>query len=269
MSTASQQPQVDQKTMSFWEHLDELRRRIILSASAFALGAGVSWYYRERILEWISYPFVQAWKSGHLGGRASLHFAAPAALFMAYVKLALLGGFVLALPFMLYQLWAFVAPGLYAREKRFALPFVLASTGLFALGGLFGFTVAFPVAFRYLLGLSGPVGDTFAVTPTVMVSDYLDFVTHLLLVFGVVFELPVLAFFLSVAGIVTHRHLLRFARYFVVVAFVLGAIFSPPDIASQLLVAVPLCLLYGVSVGIAYVFGRPRRPSPEPESSAG
>ncbi len=264
MSAAS-----DEKTMSFWDHLDELRRRIIVMALAFLVGSGISWYHRERILEWISYPFVQAWKSGHVPGRAALHFAAPAALFMAYVKLALLGGFVLALPFMLHQLWAFVAPGLYAREKRFALPFVLASTGLFALGGLFGFTVAFPVAFRYLLGLSGPVGDTFAVTPTVMVSDYLDFVTHLLLVFGLVFELPVLVFFLSVAGLVTHRHMLRFARYFVVVAFVLGAIFSPPDIASQLLVAVPLCLLYGVSIGIAYLFGRPRPPKATPEGPAG
>ena len=251
----------EDKTMSFWDHLDELRRRIISMALAFAVGGGVSWYYRERILEWISYPFIQAWKSGHLKGEAQLHFAAPAALFMAYVKLAVLGGFVLALPFILYQVWAFVAPGLYAREKRFAVPFVLASTGLFAVGGLFGFTVAFPVAFRYLLGLSGPVGDAFAVTPTVMVSDYLDFVTHLLLVFGIVFELPVLVFFLSIAGVVTHRHMLRFARYFVVLAFVVGAIFSPPDIASQLLVAVPLCLLYGLSIGIAYLFGRERKPS--------
>jgi sec-independent protein translocase protein TatC len=258
-----------QKTMSFWEHLDELRRRLILMALAFAAGAGVSWYFRERILAWISYPFIQAWNAGHLAGRAQLHFAAPAALFMAYVKLALLGGFVLALPFMLYQAWAFVAPGLYAREKRFGVPFVLASTGLFALGGLFGFTIAFPVAFRYLLGLSGPVGDAFAVTPTVMVSDYLDFVTHLLLVFGLVFELPVLVFFLSIAGVVTHRHLIRFARYFVVLAFVLGAIFSPPDIASQLLVAVPLCLLYGVSIGIAYVFGKKPRDPPEDQSPAG
>jgi sec-independent protein translocase protein TatC len=233
-------------------------------ALAFAAGAGVSWYRRERILEWISYPFIQAWKSGHLKGEAQLHFAAPAALFMAYIKLALLGGFVLALPFILYQVWAFVAPGLYAREKRFAVPFVLASTGLFAAGGLFGFTVAFPVAFRYLLGLSGPVGEAFAVTPTVMVSDYLDFVTHLLLVFGIVFELPVLVFFLSIAGVVTHRHMLRFARYFVVLAFVVGAIFSPPDIASQLLVAVPLCLLYGLSIGIAYLFGRERKPSDPP-----
>jgi len=259
------------KTMSFWEHLDELRRRIIAMALAFATGAGVSWYYRETILEWISYPFIQAWKNGHLKGQAQLHFAAPAALFMAYIKLALLGGFVLALPFILYHLWAFVAPGLYAREKRFAVPFVLASTGLFAMGGLFGFTVAFPVAFRYLLGLSGPVGNTFAVTPTVMVSDYLDFVTHLLVVFGVVFELPVLVFFLSIAGVVTHRHMLKFARYFIVLAFVIGAIFSPPDIASQLLVAVPLCLLYGVSIGIAYVFGRERKtgPSPGGQSPAG
>jgi sec-independent protein translocase protein TatC len=259
------------KTMSFWEHLDELRSRMIRMVLAFTAGAGVSWAYREQILAWVSYPFVQAWKSGRLGAQASLHFAAPADLFMAYLKLSLLGGFVLALPLILQQVWAFVAPGLYAREKRYAVPFVLTSTLLFAVGGGFGFMVAFPVAFTYLLGLSGPVSEGFAVIPTVMVTDYLDFVVRLLLVFGAIFELPVLVFFLALAGLVTHQDLLRFWRYFVVIAFVFGAIFSPPDIASQLLVAVPLCLLYGVSIGVAYVFGRERQPprAPQPPTPAG
>jgi sec-independent protein translocase protein TatC len=175
---------------------------------------------------------------------------------------------VLALPFILYQVWAFVAPGLYAREKRFAVPFVLASTALFAVGGLFGFTIAFPTAFTFLLGLSSPSGGALAVTPTVMVGDYLDFVTYLLLIFGIIFELPVLVFFLSIAGVLTHRHMVKFARYFVVLAFIIGAIFSPPDIASQLLVAVPLCVLYGLSIGIAYVFGRERRKGPSPDEGS-
>jgi sec-independent protein translocase protein TatC len=249
-------------TMTFWEHLAELRSRLIRMALAFTVGAAVAWFYRQALLGWLTEPFTSAWQSGKVEGSASLHFAAPAALFVAYVKLALLGGLVLALPVILYQLWMFVSPGLYAREKRIAIPFVVVSCLLFASGGYFGYRVAFPIAFRYLLSFSGPVGaEGFEVTPTVMIGEYLDFVSRMLLAFGTTFELPVVVFFLSISGVITHRHLIKFARYFVVVAFILAAIITPPDITSQFLLAVPLCILYGVSIGIAYVFGR--KPKPE------
>ena len=246
--------------MTFWEHLAELRSRLIRMALAFTVGAAVAWFYRESLLLWLTRPFVQAWNSGQVAGAASLHFQAPAALFVSYVKLALLGGLVLALPIMLYQVWMFVSPGLYSRERHYAVPFVLVSCLLFVGGGYFGWKVAFPIAFRFLLTLSGPVGaDGFAVTPTVMIGDYIEFVTRMLLAFGAAFELPVLIFFLSLAGIVTHRHLIRFARYFVVVAFVVSAMITPPDVTSQFLLAVPLCILYGASIGIAFLCGRRRR----------
>ena len=257
-SQAQMSEDPEKHAMTFWEHLDELRSRLIRMLLAFAVGGVVCWIYREPLLNWMTTPFVKAWNEGHIAGKAALHFPAPAALFMEYLKLAVLGGLVLALPIMLYQFWAFIAPGLYSKEKRLAIPFVVTSCLLFAGGGWFGWRVAFPIAFQYLLGFSGTVGGL-EVTPTVMIGDYLEFVTRMLLAFGVVFELPVLAFFLSIAGIVTHRHLIKFARYFIVIAFVIAAVITPPDVTSQLLLAIPLCLLYGVSIGAAWLFGR-RKP---------
>jgi sec-independent protein translocase protein TatC len=254
-------------TMTFWEHLDELRMRLIKAAIAFLVGSTVAWFFRERLLELLTAPFLGAWKTGAIPGAAALHFPAPASLFFAYVKLSVLGGLLMALPIILYQLWAFIAPGLYAREKKLALPFVFFSCLLFAAGGYFGWRVAFPAAFQWLLEFSGPVGGL-EVKPTVMIEDYLDLVTRMLLAFGIAFELPMLVFFLSVAGIVTHRHLIRFARYFVVIAFVVGAFLTPPDVISQLLLAGPLIVLYGLSVGIAYVFGRQRKLEEEAKRTA-
>jgi sec-independent protein translocase protein TatC len=224
-------------------------------AIAFAAG-GAGWHVRETILVWLTAPFVTAWNTSKVGGQASLHFPAPQALFVAYVKLAVLGGFVFSLPILLYQLWAFISPGLYSREKRFAIPFVVSSCGLFVLGAWFGWRFAFPAAFQYLLSFSGPVGSAITIQPSVMIDEYIAFVSQMLLAFGAVFELPVLVFFLSVAGIITHHTLIRFARVFIVVAFVIAAVITPPDPLSQLILAVPLCFLYFFSIGIAYVFGR-------------
>lgn len=255
----SQDP--DEPAMTFWEHLEELRSRILRMALAFAVGGVIAWIYREWLLDWLTRPFVEAWQHGKLGGKAALHFPAPASLFIEYVRLAVLGGFVLALPVILYQLWAFIAPGLYTREKRLAVPFVISSCLLFAGGGYFGWKIAFPVAFEYLLSFSGPVGNRgFQVEPTVMVSDYVEFVSRMLLAFGGVFELPVLVFFLSIAGVINHTHMIRFARYFIIIAFAIAAVLTPPDVASQFLLAIPLCALYGLSIGIAWIFGK--KPGP-------
>lgn len=256
----------DGATMTFWEHLEELRSRLIRMLIAFGIASAIAWVFRERLLLWITEPFIRAWREGALPGEPALHFASPAALFVTYVTLAMLGGGVLALPFLLYQIWAFVAPGLHSHEKRYALPFVIASTGLFAGGGYFGYRFAFPKAFAFLLADSGDVaGGTFQVVPTVMVGDYISFVGQLLLAFGVVFELPVLVFFLAVAKVIDHRHLIRYWRHFLVLAFVAGAVLTPPDPASQFILALPLVTLYGVSIGIAYVFGRqPPTPASRP-----
>jgi sec-independent protein translocase protein TatC len=244
-------------TMTFWEHLEELRSRLIKCIVAVAIGVAVAWLYKQPLLAWLTRPFVLAWQSDQLGAKATLHFGSPAALFMAYVKLSFIGGCVFALPVVLYQLWSFIAPGLYSREKRLAIPFVVSSCGLFAAGGWFGWRVAFPVAFRYLLGFSGQVSDSaLSLTPTVMIDDYLSFVGRMLIAFGLVFELPIVVFFLTVAGLINHHHLIRYARHFIVVAFLVAAIVTPPDVVSQLLLAIPLCVLYAVSIAVAWAVSR-------------
>ncbi|HEX6273215.1 MAG TPA: twin-arginine translocase subunit TatC [Polyangiaceae bacterium] len=248
-SKAPGQEDPDRHQMTIWEHLDELRSRIVKMLIAFLLGAILAWTYKEELLALLTEPFLKA------GGK-DLGFMAPAAAFMAYVRLSVIAGVVFALPIMLWQIWAFVAPGLYSREKRLAIPFVVSSCGLFAAGGYFGWKVAFPVAFKFLLSFEGPLKNKIEVKANVMVPEYLEFVQNMLLAFGLMAELPVLVFFLSVAGLVNHKHLIKFFRYFIVIAFVIAAVVTPPDPLSQLLLAVPLVLLYGVSIGVAFVFAR-------------
>jgi sec-independent protein translocase protein TatC len=250
----------DDGSMTLWEHLEELRGRIVRMAIAFLIGAIACWIYKEAIFSWLTEPFVNAWKASVLtqtGKEPTITFGSPAALFISYVRLSALSGFVFALPFILYQVWAFVAPGLYSREKRFALPFVFSSCGLFALGGYFGWAVAFPAAFQFLLGMAKPL-DHLKIEPTIMVGEYIEFVTRMFLAFGAAAELPVLSFFLTVAGVVTHRELIKFFRYFIVVAFIIAAIVTPPDPLSQILLAVPLIGLYGIGIAVSWVFTRSR-----------
>lgn len=248
------------KPMTFWEHLDELRRRLIWSVGAFVVGCIAAWEYHERILAVLVAPYADAWRSNGLRGDPTLHFAAPAAAFVAYFKLAMIGGAALAAPFIFYQLWAFVAPGLYAREKKYVIPFVVLSTGLFVGGGYFGWRAAFPISFKYFLSLSGTVGAATAehvsVTPTVMMGEYIEFCSQMLLGFGLIFELPMLLLFLAIAGLINYLTLVRYWRWFVLVAFVVAAILTPPDVASQLTMAIPMCLLYGISIGLVWLFGK-------------
>jgi sec-independent protein translocase protein TatC len=253
--------------MTLWEHLDELRGRLIKMILAFVLGGIVAWTKKELLLQIITLPFVEAWKKGKHVGNAALHFPAPAALFVAYVRLAALAGIVFALPLILWQIWAFIAPGLYSKEKRYALPFVMSSCLLFAGGAYFGWKVAFPLAFQFLLNMGDHVGEL-DVRPTVMISEYMDFVTRMLLAFGGAAELPILAFFLSVAGLITYKHMIKFFRYFLVVDFIVAAVITPPDVMSQLMLAIPLALLYVLSIGVAWIFGRRPPPADAPPTDA-
>jgi sec-independent protein translocase protein TatC len=245
-------------TMTFWEHLDELRKRLTWSVLAFIVCCIVAWEFRERMLGMLTKPYVDAWIAQKVPGSPSLHFGAPAAAFMAYLELSLLGGLGLAAPIVFYQLWSFVAPGLYAREKKFVVPFVVLSSGLFVGGGWFGWRTAFPVTFDYFLGLSGTLeGQGISIVPTVMMGEYIDFSVRMLIAFGLIFELPLFLTFLALAGIVNYLHLIRFFRWFVLVAVAAGAVLTPGDaISLQLLMTAPLCGLYLLSVALAYLFGK-------------
>jgi sec-independent protein translocase protein TatC len=247
--------------MTIWEHLDELRSRLIKAILAYVGGATGAWSYREPILAWLWKPFADSWRAAGIKGDPALNFAAPSDIFKAYFKLSLMGGLLISAPVIFYQLWAYIAPGLYKKEKRLVIPFVFFSTLLFVGGGLFGWRVAFPITFQYFLGLVGNDPTVIDIRPVVMMPEYLDFVSQMLLAFGIVFELPLFILFLSIVGIVNYLQLLRFSRWFVLVAFTIGAIVTPPDMSSQIAMSVPLVLLYFVSIGLAYLFGK--RPSKE------
>lgn len=251
--------------MTLWEHLDELRGRLIKMILAFVVGGIAAWTQKDRLIIIITQPFIEAWKQGGHETGAKLVYLAPASRFIAEIRIAMIAGLIFALPIMLWQLWAFIAPGLYSKEKRYAAPFVIVSCGLFAGGGYFGWKFAFPLAFKFLLGMGDKVGEL-SVEATITINDYLEFVSRMLIAFGVAAELPVLVFFLSVAGLITYRHMLKFFRYFLVLDFIVAAVITPPDMMSQLLLAIPLALLYGVSIIVAWIFGR--RPTPEPPPAA-
>ena len=257
---ASPDPAEVEHKMTIWEHLDELRSRLVKALIAYIVGASVAWSYREPILAWLWKPFADSWRATGIKDDPALNFAAPSDIFKAYFKLSLMGGLLIAAPVIFYQLWSYVAPGLYKKEKKIVIPFVFFSTVLFVGGGLFGWRVAFPITFEYFLGLVGN-DPTTVIRPVVMMPEYLDFVSQMLLAFGIVFELPLLILFLSIAGVVNYLQLLRFARWFVLVAFAIGAVVTPPDMGSQIAMSVPLILLYMVSIGLAYLFGK--RPSKE------
>jgi len=247
--------------MTFWEHLDELRKRLTVSVLVLIVAAFGAFAYAPKLLAILTIPFHVAWKANNLAGEGTMHFSSPAGAVVAYIKLSMVAGLVAAAPVIFYQLWAFVAPGLYAKEKRFVIPFVLLSTLLFVGGGAFAFYAAFPMTFNYFLSLAGPLGTGVTITPTVMMGEYIDFALQMILAFGIIFELPLLILFMSLAGIVNYLQLIRFGRWFVLLAFIFAAIFTPPDMTSQIVMAVPMVVLYGVSIVLAFLFGK--KPTPE------
>lgn len=254
--TPKDMPEQD-RPMTFWEHLEELRKRVVYSVVALIVACFAAWEVREPVLDALTKPFIAAWKDQKIPGEPNLNFSAPGAGFSANLQVAILIGIALAAPVIFYQLWAFIAPGLYAKEKKFVIPFVTLSTLLFVGGGYFGWLTAFPIAFDYFLSFSGSLGTGgLLITPTIMLDQYLDFVVQMLLAFGIIFELPLFLLFLSIAGIVNYLHLIKFGRWFILLAFVVAGVLTPPDVTSQLIMGVPLIALYVVSIGLAYVFGK-------------
>lgn len=283
---------MDEKRMSFGGHLDELRVRIMRAGMAVLAGMVIGWNYREPLFSFLLRPLEVAWfcqsrglndvrqpvrwmldhrafeqaRSAVLALPASqqgippeptVHFPDPTSAFVAYLKIAAIGGTVLALPVVFWQLWSFIAPGLYPKEKKLIVPFVVLATTIFVGGMLFGYHFVFPVAYQWMLSFAGTVATSHVkVTPTIMMEDYLSFSAQMLFAFGVVFVLPLLVFFLSLAGLVTWRQLLGFGRYFTVISFILAAILTPStDVYSQVMLALPLVGLYYIAVVLAYFFG--------------
>lgn len=237
--------------MGFFDHLGELRTRLIRALLGMIPGVAVAWLFKEWLLDFLVAPLLTAWRKRDLG-EPSIHFANPIDPFVAYLKIALVVGVVVSAPWIFWQVWQFVAPGLYKRERRLAIPFVLASTVCFAGGAFFGYAVVFPLGFETFLGFAGKLpSEGMSIQPTIMINEYLNFSTRMLLAFGIVFEVPVVVTFLAAAEIVTWRELLRFSRWWVLCATLLSALLTPPDVGSQMLMIAPLVLLYLLSVGLA------------------
>jgi len=243
--------------MSFLEHLDELRTRLTVSALALLVGFLIAFAFSSYVFAFIMKPLQAALPPG-----GKLIYTEPAEAFLLYLKISALAGAVIAAPVVIWQLWLFIAPGLYANEKRYAVPFVALSSAFFVGGALFSHYLVFPFAWRFFAGFSS---DYVQFMPSI--APTFSMYAKMMLAMGAVFQMPTLVFFLARMGVVTARLLLRQAKYAILVIFIVAAIITPgPDVVSQLLVAGPMVLLYGASILIAWVFGRARTDEPVSET---
>ena len=235
--------------MPLTAHLEELRWRIVRALVALAIAFGGCYWFAEELFAFLLLPLAQL-----RPGETTVIGTGVAEAFFTKLKVSFIAAIFFASPVIFHQAWRFVAPGLYETERRLALPFAAAASFFFVLGAGFCYALVFPVGFRFFLDEYVSIG----VAPQLRISEYLSFTSRMLLAFGVTFELPVIAFFLARLGVLTHRHLIGWMRYAILVVFIAAAILTPgPDIASQLLMAAPLLVLYGISIGVAY-FAAPR-----------
>ena len=233
------------KEMSFFGHLADLRRVIIQSLIALSGLSIACWFFSAQILDLLVEDLPVD----------SLYFTSPLEAFMIRMKVSLVLGVMLAFPFILFKVWSFVVPGLFLHERRRVYPLMIASTVLFYTGVLFCYVILIPIVLRFLVGFG-----TDYISPLLSVSAYFGFVARLSFVFGVVFQIPIVVLVLSALGLVTPRFLLKQWRYGVVTIFLGSAILTPPDAISLMLMAVPILLLYILSILVAFVTVRKKRP---------
>lgn len=236
--------------MSFLEHLDELRKRLVGSVAVVGIGFLIALGFINPIFEFIMRPLYEKLPPG-----SSLIYTEPTEAFMLKLKIAALAGVIIAVPFVMWQVWLFISPGLYRHERRFALPFILMSTLFFAGGALFSHYVVFPWAWVFLAGFST---DYMLFMPKI--ASVFSLYAKMILAFGVIFEMPTVVLFLSRMGLVTAGFLLRHIKYAVLIIFVAAAILTPTgDVVTQSLMAGPMFALYLLSILIAWVFGKRRK----------
>jgi sec-independent protein translocase protein TatC len=244
--------------MSFLEHLEELRVRLVHAMVALVAGFGVCWYFHEKLFYFLTQPLRRAYPS------VEFIFTSPTEALMLHMKMSFFVGIFVAAPYLLYQVWAFVSPGLYPHEKSYAVPFIVAGTLFFLGGAAFGHYFLFPLTFRFMVSFGGP-GMKFMPK----VGEYYTFYSWFLLGLGLVFQLPVVVFIVSRIGLVTPRFLMRNFKYAILIAFFVSAIITPtPDVVTQSLLALPMLGLYLLGVGVAWLFGKPRRAVAEVQAEA-
>ena len=237
---------MDEKKIPLTAHLQELRKRLILSFIAVGVGFVLCYALADTLFNILAFPLLKVMPAG-----GTLVFTSVAEAFFTYMKVAFIAGLILASPFVLYQVWAFIAPGLYRNEKRYVVPFVFLGSFFFALGILFGYFVAIPIGFKFLLGYA-----TDFIKPMPSMKEYLSFSIKFLLAFGLVFEFPVVLLLLSKIGLVDAKKLARQRKYAILLIFVFAAVMTPPDFISQVLMALPLMGLYELSIILSKFFGK-------------
>ena len=235
-ATAEKTPNQD-NDMSLIQHISELRFRVTRAAYGIFAGMAACWGFSDQIFNFVRQPIQQYL----IGG--GLVFTAPMDKFMAHIKLAFVAGLLLSSPFWLYQLWSFIAPALYRKEKKMAAGFIFFGTLQFLMGLLFSYFIVLPMAFKFLMSFGGDIDK-----PMITIDHYLGFVTQTAVVFGLCFQMPVIISFLGLIGVVSQRFLREKRRYAVVGISVLSAIAAPPDALSMILLLVPMWLLYEVAI---------------------
>jgi sec-independent protein translocase protein TatC len=239
----------DEAKQPFMSHLEELRKRLINASIAIGVAFCGTYYFAEQLFNLLTEPLTKLMPKG-----SSLIFTSLTEPFFIELKTAFIAAILVASPVIFYQLWKFVAPGLYPNEKQYVVPFVISSTLLFLSGALFGYFVVFPVGFKFFLSYSS---ENLKALPSI--QQYFGFASKMLLAFGIVFELPVVIFFLAKLGLVTIPFLKKHRKYALLLAFIVGAILTPsPDALSQCLMAVPLIALYELGIIVAR-FARPEK----------
>jgi sec-independent protein translocase protein TatC len=233
-------------TMGFLDHLEELRKRIIHSIIAVAVGFGASWGFRERIYNFMQRPIMEALHKNNLPEK--LNYLNPTDPFNLYLKIAALAGLFLTSPYVLYQVWMFISPGLYRREKRYVVPFMISTIALFVGGGYFGYRIVYPRALDFLIGFGHQM------QPMITVGEYTQLFLSIVLGMGLIFEMPILVFFLSFMGIMSPGFMIKNFRYAIMIIFIIAAIVTPtPDALNMCIFAAPMLGLYGLSIGVAWL----------------
>lgn len=244
--------------MSFLEHLGELRVRLIRACAAIAVGFTVCIVFMERLFSLLAAPITRL-----LPKESTLVYTSLPDPFFIYLKVAFIAGVFLALPYILYQLWLFIRPGLHEHERKMAAPFIVAATLLFYSGAAFAYFVVFPAAFNFFLSYT-----TTELKPMIAIREYVSLVLLLMLAFGAVFETPIVILFLGLLGLFSSATLKKGRRYFIVLAFVIAAVLTPtPDVLNQTLMAVPLLLFYEVGIVLLAMFERKRKKREEEEEA--
>src|SRR5579883_1551805 len=238
--------------MSLLEHLEELRRRIIHSVVYLVLGFVVAWAFHEKIYSLMQAPISFALKKHGLPPQLVIHN--PIDGFNMYLKISFMGGCIIAAPFVLYQVWLFISPGLYQNEKRFVTPFMIATVSLFLAGAYFGYRWVFPGSLDFLFTFNKDFN------PLIEINEYTDLFLTVILGLGVTFELPILVMFLALFGIVNAKFLWKNLRYAILIIFIIAAIITPtPDILTMCVFATPMLVLYLISIGVAFMVHPARR----------